>query len=169
MTDETITTLTCANHPDRETMLRCNRCDKPICYQCAVRTPVGYRCKECVRGQQAVYFNANRFDLLIAAAIGFVLGGVLGGVGYAVLGFFGWISFIAAFFVGPIAGGIIAEAIRLGVRRRRARRLNLVAAGACVVGAALGGGVVAVIFGGSLLATLLLIGMAASTIYARLR
>jgi len=166
---ETTTTLHCANHPDRETMLRCNRCDKPICYQCAVRTPVGYRCKECVRGQQAVYFNANRFDLLIAAAIGGVLGGALGGLGYAVLGFFGWISFIAAFFVGPITGGIIAEAIRWSVRRRRARRLNLVAAGACVVGAALGGGLVAVLFSGALLPTLLLIGMAASTIYARLR
>jgi len=169
MPDDTITTLYCANHPDRETMLRCNRCDKPICYQCAMHTPVGYRCKECVRGQQAIYFNANRFDLLIAAVIGLVLGGALGGLGYAVLGFFGWFSFIAAFLVGPIAGGIIAEAIRWGVRRRRARRLNLVAAGACVAGAALGGGVIAAISGGASLAALLLVGMAASTIFARLR
>ena len=35
--------LTCANHPDRETLLRCNKCGKPICISCAVRTPVGYR------------------------------------------------------------------------------------------------------------------------------
>ena len=77
MSDDTIPTLRCANHPDRETMLRCNRCDKPICYQCAVRTPVGYRCKECVRTQQNVYYNGNSGDLLIGGAVALVLGGHL--------------------------------------------------------------------------------------------
>ena len=34
----------CANHPGVETSLRCNKCGKPICAKCAVRTPTGYRC-----------------------------------------------------------------------------------------------------------------------------
>ena len=34
----------CANHSDRETGLRCNRCDKFICAECASKTPVGYSC-----------------------------------------------------------------------------------------------------------------------------
>ncbi|HYN88142.1 MAG TPA: tetratricopeptide repeat protein, partial [Ardenticatenaceae bacterium] len=40
--------LHCSVHPDRETMLRCNRCGRPMCPECAVRTPVGLRCRECV-------------------------------------------------------------------------------------------------------------------------
>ncbi len=51
---------TCANHPERETGLRCNRCGKPICSQCAVQTPVGYRCRECVRGL-TLYCGFHRF------------------------------------------------------------------------------------------------------------
>jgi hypothetical protein len=139
MSDDTAPTLYCANHPDRETMLRCNRCDKPICYQCAVLTPVGYRCKECVRQQQDVYYNSERFDLLIGAAIGFVLGTGAGALAYAFLGLIGWFSFLIAFFAGPAAGGVIAEAIRRGVHRRRARGMKWVAAGASLAGIVLGG------------------------------
>lgn len=42
----------CSYHPGTMTGLRCGRCGKPICPQCAVRTPVGLRCPECagVRG-----------------------------------------------------------------------------------------------------------------------
>ena len=42
----------CEVHPDRETSLRCNKCGRLMCTECAVLTPVGYRCRECVRGQQ---------------------------------------------------------------------------------------------------------------------
>lgn len=42
----------CSYHPNVMTGLRCSRCGKPICPQCAVRTPVGLRCPDCagVRG-----------------------------------------------------------------------------------------------------------------------
>jgi hypothetical protein len=178
-------TLYCAVHPDRETMLRCNRCDKPICYQCAVQTPVGYRCRECVHGQQAAYYNAGRFDLVIAAAVGLVLAAILGAAAYTLLGGFGYFSFIAAIFLGPAAGRLIAEAIRRGVGKRRARYLNWVAAAACVVGVLLGGLLLyagpALLVGAPFRAVvgvlpamvtrldmLLLAGLAASAVYARL-
>ena len=61
----------CANHPETETLLRCNKCNKPICLKCAVQTPVGYRCRECVRGQQDVYYNATSTDNLIAFGVAF--------------------------------------------------------------------------------------------------
>jgi hypothetical protein len=131
--------LYCAYHPDRETVLRCNRCDKPICYDCAVRTPVGYRCKECVRGQQAVYFNAHPYDLVTAAAIGLVVSAVFGALAYSLLGMFGFFSFLLALFVGPVVGGLIAEVVRRGVGRRRARYLNRVVVVAAVVGILFGG------------------------------
>jgi hypothetical protein len=173
MADDIAPTLYCANHPDRETMLRCNRCDKPICYQCAVLTPVGYRCKECVREQQNVYYNAARFDLPIAAFIGFVLGAGAGALAYTFLNLIGWFSFIVAFFVGPAAGGLIAEGIRRAVRRRRARGMKWVAAGACLVGILLGGLLLLGLLGlfpRNLLRldVLLFAGLATSAVYARL-
>jgi hypothetical protein len=173
MSDEIAPTLYCANHPDRETMLRCNRCEKPICYQCAILTPVGYRCKECVRQQQNVYYNAERFDLPIAAVIGFVLGAGVGALAYAFLNLIGWFSFLIAFFAGPAAGGLIAEAIRQGVRRRRARGMKWVAAGACLAGIMLGGllllGLLGLYRGGLLrLDVLLFAALATSAVYARL-
>src|SRR4029078_1471552 len=43
----------------------------------------------------------------------------------------GWFTI----FLAPVAGGAIAEIVRIAVRRRRGRNLYLVAAGAYVVGA----------------------------------
>ncbi len=54
--------LYCTVHPNVETALRCNRCGRPMCNRCAVRTPVGYRCRECVRGQQQVFYTAQTLD-----------------------------------------------------------------------------------------------------------
>jgi hypothetical protein len=58
--------LYCANHPQTPTSLRCNRCEKPICPKCAVKTPIGYRCKECVRGQQKIFDTAQWYDYPLA-------------------------------------------------------------------------------------------------------
>jgi tetratricopeptide (TPR) repeat protein len=126
--------LHCAYHPDRETLLRCNKCGKPICAQCAVRTPVGYRCKECVAEQQAIFYTAETYDYPIAALIGFPAS-VLGVFLYSLFspGFF--FGFFVALFVGPAAGGAIAEVIRRAVRRRRGRHLGAVACGAVILGA----------------------------------
>ena len=59
----------CANHPETETYLRCNKCEKPICLKCAVLTEVGYRCKECIREQQNVFYNAMTYDNWIAFGV----------------------------------------------------------------------------------------------------
>jgi membrane associated rhomboid family serine protease len=39
----------CYRHPDRETYIRCQRCNRPICPECQIPAPVGFQCPECVR------------------------------------------------------------------------------------------------------------------------
>lgn len=118
----------CINHPQTRTGLRCNRCGSYICSKCAVRTPVGYRCKVCVRNQQAVFYTAMPRDYVVAALITLppaVIGQIVG----PLLGFF-------AIFAGPIVGTIIAELVWRATGRRRGQYIWLVVA-ACMVIAAL--------------------------------
>src|SRR5436190_16953198 len=86
--------LYCTVHPTVETSLRCNKCGRPMCVKCSVRTPVGYRCRECVKGQQAVFYNANALDPVIQAAVSVILSGIAAviiGFISGIAGFFGWI------------------------------------------------------------------------------
>ncbi len=50
----TTETPTCYLHPGRPALLRCSRCERPICSQDAVEAPVGYQCKRCAHGGQPV-------------------------------------------------------------------------------------------------------------------
>ena len=119
----------CANHPDRETSLRCNRCGKFICSRCAMRTPTGYRCQECVRGQQKTFETAKTMDYVVA----FIVAAVLSAIGGFISTAFGFFTILIA----PAAGSIIAEAVRSVTGRRRSPRLFMLAAAGVAVGGAI--------------------------------
>jgi hypothetical protein len=125
MTDSFLN-LYCANHPQQETSLRCNHCEKPICPKCAVLTPTGYRCKECVSGQQQKFNTAEWQDYPIA----------LGAA--ALLAFLGSLFIprflLLAILVSPIAGAVIAESVRFLTRRRRSKQLFALTALAVLAG-----------------------------------
>lgn len=44
----------CYRHPRRPALLRCSRCERPICADDAIEAPVGYQCPECAAGGQRV-------------------------------------------------------------------------------------------------------------------
>ncbi|MGZ9224032.1 MAG: hypothetical protein ACXW4M_00600 [Anaerolineales bacterium] len=128
------TTLYCYVHPTRETALRCNNCNRPICASCAVRTPTGYRCKECVRERQKTFDTSEWYDYVL----GFIVAGALSAVATFLvsliggIGFFGWIIIFAG---APTAAVMIAEGVRLVTRRRRSRPLFITVAAGVVLGA----------------------------------
>lgn len=122
--------LACYRHPNRITSLRCYTCGKPICTQCAVKTPVGYRCPDCVRELENTFFEATPRDYLLVPAVLLPLSLILG---YLVVRFAGG-GFFLLFFMFAIAGGVGSWVGRMGHRvagRRRGRYLPHIAA-ACV-------------------------------------
>jgi len=133
-------TLYCANHPDTETLLRCNRCEKPICLKCAVLTDVGYRCKECIRGVQSSYFNAIPTDNLVGFGVALLVTAIaspIAGFLFALVSF-GFLGLILAFMVGSGAGGALAQIIRTAVGRRRGRYLRHFVLGGIILGVLIG-------------------------------
>jgi len=118
----------CINHPTVETYLRCNKCGRPICPKCAVQTPVGYRCKDCVNAQQHVFYAGFRpVHYLVAAAVALPLAMIAGWL----VPRLGWYTVV----LGPLVGGGIAEAVRWAVRRRRGPHTWLVVCACIVIGA----------------------------------
>jgi hypothetical protein len=118
----------CINHPNVETYLRCNKCGQPICAKCAVQTPVGYRCKDCVRVQQQVFYADFRpVYYLVAAAVALPLALVAGWL----IPSLGWYAIV----LGPLVGMGIAQVARWAIQRRRGQYIWLVVCACIVVGA----------------------------------
>ncbi len=168
-TDGEPETLTCANHPDRETLLRCNKCGKPICFSCAVRTPVGYRCNQCVREQQNIYFNALGRDNIVALAVGFVLTLIVAPIVGFLLGSIGFFGFFIAFIIGSGAGTLVARIIRSAVGNRRGRRLPHMAITGIILGVAPWGILFLLSGGRAFLMLLLFAGLTIASAFPQLR
>ncbi len=118
----------CAVHPDRETGLQCNKCGRYMCVDCAVRTPVGYRCRECVRGIEDKFFNARPSDGMIVFAVCSVLG-IVAGFLIRLVPFL-----LFAILLAAPAGGAISEAALRLTGRRRGRQTAIIAAAGTAVG-----------------------------------
>jgi MFS family permease len=125
------TVFYCVNHPQTETLVRCSKCLDPICPKCAVRTPVGLRCKKCASGKASPLYTLTAPQFLLAAAMGLALALVAGALARRV-------GLLFTFFLAPMAGGLIAETISRALHGKRGRALQLIVAVSIVLGAAAG-------------------------------
>ena len=130
MTEE----MSCYKHPDRKTYLRCNQCGRPICSDCAVKVPTGYRCRECVKEQQKRFDTSLNKDYLIGGLIAFVIG-LLGSYVSGMIPYLPvWIS---ALVFGVLLGRAVCALVRKAVNKRRSRTLSIVVTAAAGIGALL--------------------------------
>ncbi|MEO8609845.1 MAG: B-box zinc finger protein [Chloroflexota bacterium] len=123
----------CEVHSDRETALRCNKCGRLMCVECAVQTPVGYRCRECVRQHENKFYKASSNDdmkvFAVCAGIMIVAGAIFSAIN---LGLF------LALIVGFPAGGAVSEVALRFVQRRRGRHSGEIGAAGAVIGGLVG-------------------------------
>ncbi|GAB3226282.1 rhomboid family intramembrane serine protease [Glycomyces halotolerans] len=63
----------CYRHRNRQTYLRCVRCDRPICADCRIDAPVGFQCPNCVaEGRRSMRAPRSAFGGGTAGASGAV-------------------------------------------------------------------------------------------------
>jgi len=126
-------TVRCARHPNTDTVLRCGRCDTPICPRCLVATPVGARCPTCA--------GVKRFSMLlkpleIARAAGY--GVAASAAGTIILAMIPLLAILGPLIAYMVIGFFTGEAVSRGVNRRRARELGPIAVICLFIGYELG-------------------------------
>lgn len=150
----------CAAHPKRDTELRCNRCERYMCIDCAKRTPVGYTCRECVRGHEDKFYEGTTIDYAVIAAVA-VVGGAIASFVSALAGGF----LLLGIIIAPAVGGMTAQLALQLTGRRRGRYSGYV----CSAGVLIGGLLAGFLLAGLGIFTILYLALATSAAYARFR
>lgn len=96
--------LPCYRHPGRLTALACVTCDRPICVDCAVAAPVGFKCPDHGRTSRAErgvipparLARGTVAAIAVAAALGVLLAAVRGPFGII-------LALLAGMAVGEVA------------------------------------------------------------------
>ncbi len=128
-TEPGITTqAVCYRHPSRETAVSCSNCERPICTDCMVYTPVGIKCPECARLPRSaiVRMRPDRAARAVLAALGV---GAAMGVGIVILQDVG---LFFALILGWLIGIGMGEVVLAASGRYRAPATGLIAAGGCI-------------------------------------
>lgn len=142
-------TLFCVRHPDRATVLRCGRCNAPICVACTIQTPVGVRCPGCAQTRRLPTYEVSLPLYVRAGVVGLAVG-LLGGMVVS-----GLLRGLFAIWLAPVFGWLVGEAVARAANLRRGLGLQIIAAAAVLVGAVFGPVLPAVLAGRPIGAALL--------------
>jgi len=114
--------------------LRCAKCNRPLDVKDARLTPTGYVCPYYIKARVSTFYTAGPQHYVVAVVIAIVLGiGV--GLALQLVGQVSFFGLILILFVGPAAGGLVAEAIRRANGRQRGQYIWLAAAIGLAIGA----------------------------------
>jgi hypothetical protein len=117
--------MQCARHPKVETVLRCGRCETPICPKCVVMTDVGARCPDCAPRRRLPQFELGPVYLLRGLGAAVTAAGVLGlAWGLLLPGDYGFFGILLGLGLGYAAG----ESVSLATNRKLAPALQVMAA-----------------------------------------
>lgn len=108
-------TLFCARHPSVETLLRCGRCETPICPKCAVFTDVGARCPDCAPRRKLPQFELGPVWIARGAGAALVSGAAVGVAWGLILPDFAGLFSI---FLGIGIGYVIGESTSIATNRK---------------------------------------------------
>jgi hypothetical protein len=125
---DAITRAVCYRHPSRETAISCSNCERPICPDCMVYSPVGIKCPDCARQPRSaiVRLKPQRAARSVAVALG--LGAAMG-VGIV---FLQAIGLFFALILGWLIGIGMGEAVLAASGRFRGRETGWIAVAGCV-------------------------------------
>lgn len=98
----------CYRHSDRETLLHCIQCDKPICVECVRPAAVGQLCPDCAQQRRPRNYQVTPKDTIIAA---------IAAIGAGFLATLGMLLFVLNIpFFGIIIAFIAAPRLRRTLR-----------------------------------------------------
>jgi hypothetical protein len=123
----------CKAH-NHETLLRCGKCEQPICPDCTVMGPVGARCHECASLYSSHLFQIDSGKLMTALGIGLLValaGGYLVALASSAGGFL-------QFWMAVAMGAAVGETVRRLSGRKRGYKMEI-AAGLCAALGVAGG------------------------------
>lgn len=117
--------LHCAQHPHRQTVLRCGKCGEPICIECTIQTPVGARCRNCAQLRPLPQFDVKPAQFAKAAVNGLFMS-----AGMAVICFEFLRVIPFSLWVAPLlAGYAVGETVHRTANRKGGPRLRWLAVG----------------------------------------
>ena len=129
--------MQCAIHPKTETLLRCSKCEKPICPKCLHYTPVGVRCRECANLKRLPQYELSiayvARGLGAALVVGAVAGAIWGVIPFGILGL----------LVGGGAGYMIGESVSIATNRKVGVQVQVLAGAGVVLAFVVRGAILA--------------------------
>lgn len=117
--------LYCYKHSGRDTHVRCSSCDRPLCPDCMVYSPVGVKCNDCARLPRSARLGMTPSRWVKAIGASLVAGTGVGLGYYLLLSSMGFIFFI--FFIAVGIGYVVGEAVSRAAGRYHGLETALIA------------------------------------------